>query len=295
MNQQIAPAQKAIIAKSAYVICTAPRTGSSLLAEALASTGQAGRPKEYFDIHKHNEQHWINQLKIPRKEDYLDRVIAAGTTPNGVFGLKLHWHQLPALASKFASAAGSQIVPGTKIAPAQVMLDELLQGRFPAVHYLWLRRRNKVAQGISYYRASRSDIWRVGREGEAGASSAKTDVPFDFAEIDRFVKMVEKFDRGWYDFFMGKKIRALLLFYEDFVASYDQTIRAICKYIEVSDNAIPIRQHAFRKQADSLSSQWEQEYQRLKKATADVPPQTRFLRFGNGFGETRAPLEEALR
>ena len=33
---------------SSYLICTTPRSGSTFLSEALASTGVAGRPEEYF-------------------------------------------------------------------------------------------------------------------------------------------------------------------------------------------------------------------------------------------------------
>lgn len=32
----------------AYVICTSPRSGSTLLCKLLAATGQAGKPKSYF-------------------------------------------------------------------------------------------------------------------------------------------------------------------------------------------------------------------------------------------------------
>jgi LPS sulfotransferase NodH len=256
--------QKIADAHTACVICTAPRTGSSLLGEALTSAGCVGRPREYFDIHERNEQSWINQLKIAQGKDYLEKVIAAGTTPNGVFGLKLHWHQIPALSKKFASALGTQPkAPDTA-------LNELLQGRFRTVHYLWLRRRNTVAQGISYYRASRSEIWRVGRTGET-RSSAETAVPFDFAEIDRFIKLVEGFDRNWHVFFTGKKISTLDIIYEDFVADYENTIRAICKHIGVDRDGVSVSPHAFRQQADSLSLEWEREYRQRKAAgTADI-------------------------
>lgn len=261
MDQKVAVPQNVTDAHTACVICTAPRTGSSLLGEAIASLGCAGKPREYFDIHKRNEQNWINQLKIAQDEEYLEKVIAAGTTPNGVFGLKLHWHQIPALSAKFASALGTQHKsPNTE-------LNELLQGRFPAVHYLWLRRRNTIAQGISYYRATHSGIWRVRRSGETRPSAA-TAVRFDFAEIDRFIKLVEGFDRSWNDFFIRKNIRTLNLTYEDFIADYDNTIRAICKYIGVDSKEVSIRPHAFRQQADSLSLEWEHEYRQRKSANA---------------------------
>ena len=33
-----------------YLICSTPRTGSSLLCDALTATGVAGRPEEYFQF-----------------------------------------------------------------------------------------------------------------------------------------------------------------------------------------------------------------------------------------------------
>lgn len=266
MNQKVAVPQIAAVAHTACVICAAPRTGSSLLGEGLTSTGRAGRPREYFDIHKHNEQNWINEFKIAQDKDYLEKVIAAGTTPNGVFGLKLHWHQIPALAAKFAIASGTQLKsPNTA-------LNELLRSRFPTINYLWLRRRNTVAQGISYYRATHSGIWRVRRAGETRPSAA-TAAPFDFAEIDRFIKLVEDFDRNWNDFFTRQKIKPMVLIYEDFVADYENTIRAICKYLGVDSKEISIRPHAFRQQADSLSLEWERDYRQKKAASTAVNAQ----------------------
>ena len=131
------------------------------------------------------------------------------------------------------------------------------------MHYLWLRRRNTVAQGISYYRATRSEVWRVRRAGDTRPSAA-TAVPFDFAEIDRFIGLAEGFDRSWNDFFTQKKIKPLSLIYEDFIADYENTIRAICKYIGADGDRVSIGPHAYRQQADSLSLEWEQEYRRLK-------------------------------
>src|SRR5580700_12229942 len=64
-----------------YIICTAPRTGSTLLAEALKATGCAGRPAEYFDIHAHNEQYWMHTGARVR-EATPARQHAAAASPN---------------------------------------------------------------------------------------------------------------------------------------------------------------------------------------------------------------------
>src|SRR4029077_20962628 len=57
-----------------YVIATAPRTGSSLLTDALTATRQAGSPDEFFDVHPKNEQNWVNRFKIPEGASYVDHL-----------------------------------------------------------------------------------------------------------------------------------------------------------------------------------------------------------------------------
>jgi LPS sulfotransferase NodH len=237
--------------RSSYVICTAPRTGSSLLAAALWHTGIAGRPAEYFDIHRHNEAHWEGALGIGGAADYMGKVVAAATTPNGVFGFKLHWHQMRALAAKLAAEQAGAV-------DADTPLDALLQQRLGETRWIWLHRRNKVAQAISYYRASRSDIWRLPAGGAAKAA-APAAIPYDHAAIADHVRQVESFDRGWYGFLRRRKLQALVLVYEDFIANYDTTVRGVLKYLDLDAGVgIPARQ--FRRQADAESAGWEQRF-----------------------------------
>src|ERR1700761_703535 len=73
------------VAAPFYVIATAPRTGSTLLTEALAATRLAGSPDEFFDVHPNNEQNWVNRFRIPKGVSYIDHLQAATATRNGVF------------------------------------------------------------------------------------------------------------------------------------------------------------------------------------------------------------------
>ena len=74
-----------------YMICSLPRSGSSLLCEALANTLHAGMPAEYFNpgIIARMERRW----NVGSFDDYLRKLLARKTSPNGVFGLKVHWGQ----------------------------------------------------------------------------------------------------------------------------------------------------------------------------------------------------------
>jgi trehalose 2-sulfotransferase len=99
-----------------YLVCATPRSGSTLVCQALKETGVAGRPEEYFEALEHSgrprrpEEYFngvddpsiLNQLQrrgvgeepMPRSplwsrtayDRYLEWTMDQGTTPNGVFG-----------------------------------------------------------------------------------------------------------------------------------------------------------------------------------------------------------------
>lgn len=109
--------------KVSYLVCATPRSGSTLLCEALAETGVAGNPLEFFEA--------LPETGVPRRPldylaglddevpfaliedapphdpppysdvrgvaDYAEHLVAVrrlGTTANGVLGAKLMWAHL---------------------------------------------------------------------------------------------------------------------------------------------------------------------------------------------------------
>jgi LPS sulfotransferase NodH len=238
-----------------YVICTAPRTGSTLLGEALSATDRAGKPREYFDTTPVNEQHWVKQLGIRSDAEYVDKVVAAATTANGICGLKIHLHQLDVFRSKLVRGLHAVAEPDGAAAAG------LMRARFGEMRYLWVRRRNKVAQAISYYRASRTGLWRSYdpvREDHQQAS----EVEFNYAEIDRLTKLCIQFDRSWEGHFRRQAIKPLVLVYEDFVEGYEQTIHKVMQFIGAEFEG-PVTPPRLEKQADGLSAEWQRRYQAI--------------------------------
>ena len=249
-----------------YVICTAPRTGSSLLASALDRTGVAGHPAEYFDAHARNEDVWRRRLGIGSEAEYWDKVVSAGTTPNGVFGLKLHQHQWPALRRRL----------GPPDAEA-THLDELMRARLGDVRYIWLRRRNKIAQGISYSRAVLTDEWWRDAKRPTQDRQKPPEPVFDYDHVDRHVRLVREFDDYWLKFFRQHRVPALVLVYEDFVAAYEDTVRGVLRFLGVPETGAAIPAPGFERQADDRSLDWERRYQQKSQpgpgpAPDPVPP-----------------------
>jgi LPS sulfotransferase NodH len=248
------------------VLCTGQRSGSSLLAGGLRNTGCAGRPAEYFDRHDNVRDYWISRLGIQNESEYFEKVIAAGTTPNGVFGLKLHWSQTPALREAFTNAY--DVDPA--VAP-QLNINRLFSLRFASTDYVWLRRRNSVAQAISYYRALQTSVWWKAAGAEASKNAPAHEIAFDFAEIDRLVQVVEGHDRQWQEYFARNQLNPRVVVYEEFIENYEATIRAICRQLRVDAPALKIDPPAMERQADATSVEWEGEYRKIKQRDEAVP------------------------
>src|SRR5258707_11620961 len=87
----------------AYLVCSTPRSGSTLLCDALAKTGLAGNPGEFFDP-KYTEI-FSRKYSILRREEYLKSIMEHCTSPNGVFGAKIHSFQLRHLAAEITPGA----------------------------------------------------------------------------------------------------------------------------------------------------------------------------------------------
>ena len=126
---------------------------------------------------------------------------AATRTPNGVFGFKLHWHQMPALSSRLLEARPEAERSATR------PVFHLMEERFPGVRFIWLTRRNKVAQAISYYRAAETNVWRVWNDNRLTAPAAGGKSEYRRAGIDRHLRIVNNMDAGWRRFSPSTEFR----------------------------------------------------------------------------------------
>jgi len=237
-----------------YVIATSPRTGSTLLSEAMSSIGHAGQPDEYFDLVPRHQQYWKERFAIAESDCYLDRVVEASRSANGMFGFKLHWHQLPTLRTRLIES-----IPSPEEPDHRDVLD-LLRQRFPGIRFVWLRRRNKVAQAISYYRAAKSTVWRSWNDQRRPRNEHPAEVVYDRAAISNFLRSVREMDESWRRVFMARKIPALVVLYEDFVERYEPTVRGIARFLGLPADEVIVPPPALIRMADAVSAEWEQRF-----------------------------------
>jgi trehalose 2-sulfotransferase len=243
--------------KISYLIDSTPRTGSHLLCQALESSRVAGEPKEYFD--PSHESFWLKELDISTEAEYFEKILGAGTTWNGVFGAKVHWHQFEHLGRKLRQIGGDGAAD-----------LELLHRRFPGLRHVFLTRRDKVRQAISYYRAIKTGVWWSTAARPHGTRETAPPVPpFNFEEIDHWVTRLEQFDAEWRGFFKASGIEPLEVVYEDFAQSYEATVQAILRYLEIPEGEdARVAPPQLRRQSDDLTEEWVRRYHEIRRSRA---------------------------
>jgi len=241
-----------------YLICCCERTGSTLLGNALIGTGIAGRPRSYFNRVAHYNPR-IQRILGNAKDDsnYLDKVIAAATTPNGVFGAKVHWEHFINLIAK---AEGN---PQAYDGAASATGPERLRMRLPDLRYIWLIRRNAVARAISHYRVRKTDRWQLDSRWVADDTGGEGEPAFDFDEISAFVRLGEAENARWQQYFQEHNIIPLDIFYEEMVKDLEGTVRHILGFLGIPAENAHIPSPSLRQQADDRSREWEVRYRRV--------------------------------
>jgi trehalose 2-sulfotransferase len=244
-----------------YIICSSPRSGSSFLCDGLSKTGIAGHPDEYFAPEL--RQRWTNQWRRDySNREYVDKVIELSTTSNGVCGFKLFntpGGELAYLKGLLCDWKGL-----SEDERSRADLIDLFRECFSEVRYIWLTRRHKIRQAVSYYRALQTDVWYISPTHKP--SKAKTDQPvYSFFEIERIMSWLNLQDSLWTDFFAAAKIKPLTVVYEDIVADYENTIRDLLRHL-----GLHFRDHTLlpspglKKQANEESDLWVKRFYQEK-------------------------------
>ena len=266
--------------KKSYLICTTPRSGSTLLCELLTATGIAGRPDEYFqqlrstgapmtprdyldgvaaDVVPPVEQHedeladrfLYDPGRFPDFEGYLDWVVDRSTTPNGVFAAKIMWPYMAGLVAGLSSVPWLRGIEGP---------DALLSRAFPGMRYVWLRRLDKVRQAVSLWKAIQTWRWRQDAAQNGGPACAAK-LRYSFEAIDHLRRRLVSSDRAWEIYFEQTESNPLTLTYEDFVPDIDATVNRLLDHVGIRrPTGAGCAPPPTARQADELSEQWVAEF-----------------------------------
>jgi LPS sulfotransferase NodH len=284
-----------------YIVCATPRSGSTLVCHALADTGVAGRPEEYFEALRHSgrprrpEEYFLGvedqsirdhlgeralgSEPPPRSplwsraayDRYLEWAFEVGTTPNGVFGAKLMWGYFGDFVSLLRNVPSYRDLP----------LADLLPEVFPELIFVRVVRANKLRQAVSLWKAVQTATWRED-QAKAKATSIEADgsppyksfieehrpqLRFHYRAIGHLLDQILVEEAAWDAFFEHSGIKPVLILYENFEADYETSTLRLLERLDLSPPEGFAFEPRMKRQSDGLNDDWTRRYSELRLGT----------------------------
>jgi LPS sulfotransferase NodH len=284
-----------------YLVCATPRSGSTLVCHALAETGVAGRPEEYFEALRHSgrprrpEEYFlgvedqsirdhlgeraVGSEPAPRSplwsraayDRYLEWAFETGTSANGVFGAKLMWNYFGDFVSLLRN------VPAYR----DLSLAELLPAVFPEVTFVRVVRANKLRQAVSLWKAVQTATWRED-QASAKATSIEDDgsppyksfieehrpqLRFHYRAIAHLLDQLLKEEAMWDAFFEHCGIKPVLVLYENFAADYETSTLNLLDRLDLSPPEGFEFEPRMKRQSDDVNDDWVKRFSELRLGT----------------------------
>lgn len=238
---------------ASYVICTSPRSGSTLLCNLLAATGVAGKPDSYF--HNPSTSRWLGTFGLELDDTVSERdklraifqaAIGRGSAETGVFGLRLQRHSFDFFVQKLAVLLPGPLSDRTRF-----------QTAFGQTLFVHLTRTDKVEQAISYVRAQQTGLWHLATDGtELDRTSAPQEPVYDAQAIRSCVQEMTAFDVAWDRWFATEEIEPLQISYEALSAGSGVVLAQVLESLGLNREAAIGIQPGVAKLADQTNEEW---------------------------------------
>ena len=224
------------------------RTGSTLLCKALESTGIAGIPGEYFTFI--NADTLCGEHQVGNYKDLKTTIWKKGTSLNGVFGIKhdLRSNIYQQIIRELCELRGIEKEPDNH--------QELWEDLFPNCKHIYLTRRNKVRQAVSWWKAIHDKVWHIekGQTHRNGADFYRE--KYDFNALMHLYKEATLKECNIQEHFQRYDIIPFTVIYEDFIRDYEATIRKIIEYLEIGADNFEVGPMYYEKTATDHSEEW---------------------------------------
>jgi LPS sulfotransferase NodH len=228
-------------------VCMTPRTGSSYLCDALKATHLTGIPEEYYTVANISEL-----LAMHNTSDFLDahkKIIQRGMTTNGYFAAKLStgrggFEQMAEMLAEINRGKNDDSTTQIKTA-------------FPNLKCIFLTRRNKVRQAVSWWKAVQTNQY-VLRAGDSKVANDK--LIYNYDAISDLLQQSTIREAGWQAFFEAMDITPHTVVYEDLMSDFEGSMRHLLDALDLQDVEVPSTERTVRSQSDELSIEWIERY-----------------------------------
>ena len=236
----------------AYIVCTTPRSGSTLLCRMLRATGVAGAPASLFfgtSLAAWRDRMALAPSDAPATEQ-LRKVLAAaqilGRGGTEVFALRQQWHSFAFLRAQLALLFPT----------AQTDLARLTAA-FGPVRFVHLTREDKLRQAVSYLLAQQTGLWHRYADGtELERTAALQSPTYSRAAITETLTLLSQWDRNWQQWFDQQGVAPLPLTYEALAEAPQARVHDLLTQLNLPAQAATGIAPDVARIADPRSQQW---------------------------------------
>lgn len=236
----IRPDRKWVPPARTVFIAGSGRSGSNLLSAGMMATEMLGRPQEWLNL---REMRGWYPAEVRTAADCCRMLRDHGTTPNGIATTKL-------LANHYLRLGGQLV----------------LRDWFPEQSWVYLRRRDRLAQAISRTIAVQTGKWTSGPNDASNGKVAR----YSREQIAANLQEIDQADHFWADYFAREKIAPLELWYEDIEQDLHAGVTAVAGLVGGPSLAIELRTTApfvngsfdikLKRQRNATNAEWRIRY-----------------------------------
>jgi LPS sulfotransferase NodH len=201
-----------------------------MLGHTLHQTRKFGFPLEYAN--GVNLAEWKKRFGVSSLAEVLAELQRRRTSPNGVFGIKIHYKHLKMFGG----------------------FNNLLK-MFPGAYYVLISRRDVLGQAISWSVARQTGVWI------SGMTPKNKIAKYSFARIDECLRSIILDTASWRHALAAGGCRYIELTYEDFLQDPAGSSKAVARFMDVDlpSRELPQKQ-ATRKQASEKNDEWRERF-----------------------------------
>lgn len=240
-----------------YVICTSPRSGSTLLCQLLREAGDAGYPGSHFhepSLEKCLGYYGFQKEQFATQVDALtavfQKVFEYGKGKSDIFGLRLQRHSFDFFIEQLSI-----------LHPSLLDDESRINAAFGNTLFIHLTRENKLDQAISYVKAQQSGLWHIAPDGtELERLSEPKEIVYDAASISSQLELLEHMEIGWKDWFWREDIKPLRITYNELSTYPYDTLMMVLRKLGLKHEQRAEISPPTAKLADETNKEWAERF-----------------------------------
>ncbi len=210
------------------IIASTQRCGSHMLGHALYQTGKFGYPLEYAN--GANLSQWKKLLRMTDFHQVMAELQRKRTSPNGVFGIKVHHRQLKQFGG-----------------------FQKLEAMFPDAYYVMLSRHDVLAQAVSQAIARQTGVWISGQK------PVRDDPSYSFEDIHDCLRANLLDTASWRYVLSASGANYMELSFDQVRMDLRGSIQRIADFMDVEVGDIPL-EPVTDKQGSPLNQEWRERF-----------------------------------